>query len=163
MNETILGLDLSTVATGYCVAKDGKIIHYDTIKSHPKLHPLEKIIHMVEETQKLVVKYKVDELIIEDIYFAFIKSFLRLAELRGAVVYMWYKMKLRIPISYRPVTARKIMSVKTSKEKIKGKKRRGITKKEVLERVNELLNKNIKDHNVADAIILVLAYLKENK
>ena len=149
MKETLLGCDLSSTETGWCLAKDGKILKYGTIKPSDKCTPIEKLIAVCEEVQKMIVKYDVNELVIEDIYCGYIQAFLILARLQGAIIHVWYKMKLRSPVIIRTTVARKAIGAPPT-----GKK------KEVMEYVNKLLKKDFKNDNISDACVLVLAYYK---
>jgi len=147
---TLLGLDLSSTETGWCLAKNGKIVKYGTIKPGSDLDSIEKLIYVAEECQKLIIKHRVEELVIEDIYCGWVQAFLILARLQGAIIHMWYKMKLRGPVIIRTVTARKAIGAPPT-----GKK------KAVMAVVNAILNKDIKNDNISDACVLILAYLKE--
>jgi len=150
MEETILGLDLSTTETGYCLAVNGTITEVGIIKPSPKLDRFEKIIYIAEEAMKLIKSKKVDELVIEDIYLAWVDAYGVLARLQGAMIYMWYKCKLRPLLIYSCTTARKNIGIKGNSKK-----------KEVIQIINDRLGINLKNDNEADAIVLILNYLKE--
>lgn len=153
MNEEIvLGVDLSNTETGYCLSKDGKISDYGTIKPSSTLSPIDKLVYVIEEIQKLIKKFNVDELVIEDIYCGYIQAFLILGRLQGAIILVWHKLKLRPPIIYRTTTARCTIGIKGNAKK-----------KDVMEAINKRLGLKITNDNISDAIVLILTYLKEKE
>ena len=150
MSETILGLDISSVATGYCVEKDEKFIDYGVIHPDNSLTQVEKLWYIYHEVHALIKKHDVDELIIEDIYLKFFNAFKILCRLQGAMIALWFSMKFRPLIIIPTVSARKAIGAP-----VRGKK------KDVMKHVNKLVGLGIKDDNVADAFVLILAYKKQ--
>lgn len=64
---TICGLDLSTTSSGVSIIKDGKLIYNSTISQDKKTDIYERMNNMQVEISKILKKYSVDYVAIEDV------------------------------------------------------------------------------------------------
>jgi len=151
----VLSLDLSTTETGYSVCKDGTIACFDIIKPHNKLDAISRSFIIAQEIEKLLLKYSVEEIIIEDSYIAFASSAMLLGKLHGMVAYLSFLYLKKQPIWITATHVRKVMG-------IRGIKRGKEGKKDIIYLVNQLGFPLVTNDNVADAILLALCYLKES-
>jgi len=92
----ILGLDLSTVNTGWAIY-DGEVCKYGSIPIESRLTFFEKVRYIIKEIDKVVKEHKPVELAIEDTYFGLNQQgFKVLTRLSGAVMYYWYLRKHKV-------------------------------------------------------------------
>ena len=143
----ILCLDISTKETGWCLGINNKIEKYATIKPKTTLTTVEKIIYTADEVEKLFEKFKIDLLIVEDLYFGYFNALLFLAQARGIITYKWYKYSKQILLAYSCTSVRKFIGIKGNAQK-----------KDVCIGVSKILNITIQNDNVADAVALMLAH-----
>ena len=64
---TICGLDLSTTSSGVSIIKDGKLIYNSTISQDKKTDVYERMNNIQVEISKILKKYSVDCVAIEDV------------------------------------------------------------------------------------------------
>ena len=66
----ILGLDVSSISTGYCIFSNGRLTKSTCglIQPNPKKSYGERLYTFEVELKKILKKYKPDEVIIEDIF-----------------------------------------------------------------------------------------------
>jgi Holliday junction resolvasome RuvABC endonuclease subunit len=151
----ILGLDISSVSTGYCIVDDGKLVKstLGLIENESKDSIGIKLCHFENEVRKLVIKHKPNFVVIEDIFRGpNIKTFKTLAMFRGVCFKIVFELINIEPISIMPSEARKILGVN------------GITKEDgfefIIDKYN-FLEFDFDTHNdITDSIILALAYHK---
>jgi len=107
----ILCLDLSLKITGWAkFSKDGKLIAKGRITPDEGLDNCFKLHYTVERVKDLFDK--VEELIIEDIFFGKnFKSVKLLAQLAGGCIYAWVNYKYKIPVFYNAAQARALAGV----------------------------------------------------
>ena len=148
----ILGLDVSSVSTGYCIINNGKLYKntLGTINPNSKDNYGKRLSHFAEELTKLLQKYKPDKVVMEDIFRGpNIKTFKTLAMFRGVCFFIVFREIGKDPISIMPTEARKLVGVE------------GITKEDGF---NFVKNKYLfseykyeKQNDITDAIVLGLA------
>jgi Holliday junction resolvasome RuvABC endonuclease subunit len=148
----MLGLDISSSCTGYCIVEDGYLLidTIGTIKPNAKDCMGKKLVFFEKEIKKLLKKYKPNHVIIEDIFKGpNAKTFKVLSMCRGVIFKVIFEKLNQEPVSVMPTEARKIVGVN------------GITKEDGFEFViNKYKFKNYKflTHNdITDSIILALA------
>ena len=144
----ILGLDLSTTETGYCIYdgtfKVGKIKPKSTIPRN------NRICLIVKDISELIAQNNIEVVVIEEIYLNYATSAMVLGRLQGAIIYM-LKDKYQIePIFYDCSHSRKNVGLNGHAKK-----------KEVCIFVSKKLNQEITNDNEADSVIVVLNHLKE--
>jgi crossover junction endodeoxyribonuclease RuvC len=104
----VLALDVSTSTTGYAVIDNNlKLLEYGQFAI--KDRTLSDTMYTVEITDKalaLTEKYKVDAIIIEDIYCIDPKLFRRWARVHGGMAITWYKKTKKEPVFMMAVSAR---------------------------------------------------------
>lgn len=155
-----LGLDLSTVSTGYSVFNDSKLVEYGKIVSI-LTDTMERIMEITGRLAKIVEQHKPDVIVIEDVFYG--SNYLTtkmLNRLAGAVWHMLYESKFYIneyqnqKITFAmPTDARKCFGLLPKSTKIN-----------VINAVNARfqLNLTTKDDDVADGVVLGYAgYYKE--
>ena len=153
----ILGIDPGSRNLGYC------IIHYDglhfSLVEAGLLKMKEKdlqtqIVEMVEGIELILKTHKVDEVAIEDIFFAFNpKSVIKLAQFRGALC---LKILQEIGFFYE-YTALQVKKAVTGNGKA--------TKEQVAFMVKRLygIKKEIKPLDITDAMAIALTHLQRVK
>jgi len=145
----ILGLDLSTTETGWCIYNDG-IFQVGKIKPKTTDSRNDRIQYTTYNIKELVQAFKIDLVIIEDIYLNYATSAMVLGRLQGAVIYMLKDTFKCEPIFYDCSHARKNVGLNGHAKKY-----------EVCAFVSKKLNQEIINDNTADAVIVVLNHLKE--
>ena len=127
MNKLIIGLDLSTVCSGYAIFYNKDLLVYDRIKPKTTLDVNERIEYMTHEFAKVFKSIKKDfsdaemKFIIENIYLAFfrgknqVEGFANLGRISGAIMATIFlvlgkdssHITLRPAISARPMVGMK--------------------------------------------------------
>jgi len=116
----VLALDVSTSTTGFAVIDSNlKLLEYGqfTIKDRT----LSDTMYTVEITDKslaLAEKYKVDAIIIEDIFCIDPKVFRRWARVHGGMAITWYKKTKKEPVFMMAVSARPKTNISGKASKI---------------------------------------------
>ena len=115
----VLGLDASLTATGYAVLDERKaVLKTGLLKFAREKSAQTKIVELTDALSVLALKYKVDRVVIEDIYYGRnAKSFKQLARLEGALIYKFTKMNL-VPTFVLAVKARKVLGLKGTVDKL---------------------------------------------
>lgn len=148
----ILGIDPGTINCGYAILElDGskkRIVEAGLIKIKSKILQ-EQIIELVEAIDHILKRYKIDEVAIEDIFYAFNpKTVIKLAQFRGAL-----SLKILQEIGnfseYTPLQVKKAVTGN-------GK----AAKEQVAFMVKRLLNikQEIKPLDITDAIAVALTH-----
>ena len=63
----VLGLDLSTTSTGYCIMEDNKILAYGVIKPKKSLDVIDRTIYIENEIKSIIKAKSVEYVCIEDL------------------------------------------------------------------------------------------------
>ncbi len=148
----ILGIDPGTRNCGYAIVekngRDIKLIEAGLIKIKTKILQ-EQIVEMTEGFDLIFAKHKIDEVSIEDMFYAFNpKTVIKLAQFRGAI-----SLKILQEFgNFAEYTPLQVKQAVTGNGKA--------TKEQVSFMVKRLLNikKEIKPLDVTDAIAIALAH-----
>lgn len=119
----ILALDLSTACTGWAkYSEAGKLLDYGRVIPDDKLHNFLKIKFIVDSLQGHM--FEADNLVVEGIFlntftggFHNVTGFELLARLSGAVINSYIDRHQALPMLYKAVEARKLVSVKSTSQK----------------------------------------------
>lgn len=141
----ILGLDTSTVSTGYAVLDNEKLISYGTIKTHKKADLLDKIIYIEEHIKQIIKAKEVDFIVIEDL--AVTRSASTTKALAGLLYHLLTEFRKRelLVVQARPSTWRSVCG-------IKGKCRKEL-KENAIQHVKDVYNIDVNDDE-ADSICI---------
>jgi len=151
----ILALDLSTVASGYCILDDSKPqtpVAWGVIEPDKNFNEIEKYFYITNRIAILIKLYRPDDLTIEDTFYSKDPTVLKkLNRLAGQVMYLWYKAKSKEVYFYMAMSARK------SIPDLKGT----ASKEEIVVAVNKFfgMRGKVTDHNTADAFVLANHHL----
>jgi crossover junction endodeoxyribonuclease RuvC len=153
----ILGIDPGSRNLGYCIINwDGKnfwLIEAGLLKMKEKMLQAQ-IVEMVEGIDLILRNHNIDEVAIEDIFFAFNpKSVIKLAQFRGALC-----LKILQEIGYfHEYTALQVKKAVTGNGKA--------TKEQVAFMVKRLygIKKEIKPMDITDAMAIALTHLQRVK
>jgi crossover junction endodeoxyribonuclease RuvC len=143
----ILGLDLSSVASGWSLFHDDKLAAMGVISPDSDLSETGKIFFITHSVYGLFKIYKPTELVIEDTFYSKDPTVLKkLNRIAGAIQYTWFNLRATDPSFYMAISARK------SIPNLKGNS----DKEEIVKLVNQHFNLRgrLKDHNIADAIVV---------
>lgn len=139
-------LDLSTVATGWALFDGESLQKYNVIKPDSDLSESEKYFYITQSVATLLRLYKPTDLAIEDTFYSKDPTVLKkLNRIAGQIMFIWYTLSKKDPVFYMASSARKATGIS------------GIAKKpEIVEAVNKMfkLRGRLKDHNMADAIVV---------
>lgn len=148
----ILGLDVSSASTGYCIINNGRLLKSSlgTINPNSKGSYGERLQYFAEELVCLLKKYRPDTVVMEDIFRGpNIKTFKTLAMFRGVCFLTVFNEIGKNPISVMPTAARKLVNVN------------GITKQDGFDFIIQKYDfpeYEFDTHNdITDAIVLGLA------
>jgi crossover junction endodeoxyribonuclease RuvC len=153
----ILGIDPGTINCGYAILelenKKPRLIEAGLIKIKSRILQ-EQILEFVEALDLILSKHTIDEVAIEDIFFAFNpQTVLKLAQFRGAIA-MKVLQKIGKYYEYTPLQVKKAVTGN-------GK----ATKEQVNYMVKILLNikKEIKPLDISDAIAIAITHANQLK
>lgn len=148
----ILGLDVSSSSTGYCIINNGRLLKSSlgTINPNNKGSYGERLQYFAEHLAHLLQKHQPDSVIVEDIFKGpNIKTFKTLAMFRGVCFLTVFNETGKNPVSVMPTEARKLVGTD------------GITKEDGFNFVMQkytLSGYEFDTHNdITDAIVLGLA------
>jgi len=148
----ILACDLASDYSGWCLIEDGHVEDYGLIDCHKLTNSDDKIITLGMELYKLIKQFCPDELVIEDIYLKYFRTFKLLAKLQGVAVWIWWVLHLDHLILLKCTEARKSIGIPGNAQK-----------SEVLKYINKKFNFRLTDDNIADAFVLGWATFKKLK
>lgn len=159
-NKIVLGWDVSTHSTGFALIRTtNKYLIIERVGkiTVPKLNSINELIDLflsqIREIKSEINKHFVLDInIIEDCFLKFNVDTLKKLARFGCLLYVVFKDMSKQQKFLYAVSARKIIGF----HKKKGK---GNIKKQVIEYLNNLFEVKIKDDDVADAIVLALAGL----
>lgn len=149
-----LGLDLSTVSTGWAVFDDDKLVNYGKICPSASMAPIEKMRFIANEIGYTVGKHVPNKVIIEDVFYG--KCFLTtkvLNRLAGAVVYSILESGIRVEVGFvMPTAARKYMGLLSKSPEEKKKPSKSL----IVRAVNAKFGTNFRlaDNDMADAAVI---------
>jgi crossover junction endodeoxyribonuclease RuvC len=158
----ILGLDLSTVASGWAIFEVGDatmsnptLYKYGVIEPDEDLVEIERYFYIAHQVEGLVRIYRPDELVIEDTFYSKDPTVLKkLNRLAGHIQAIWYKARHKSNHFYMAMSARRSVGLKGN-----------ASKEEIVEGVNTFfkLRGRVKDHNIADAIVVAYHHVVASK
>ena len=141
-----LGLDLSSVATGWASFDDEELVASGVINP-PKstLSESAKFFYIAHSVAGLMKIYRPTDISVEDTFFAKDPTVLKkLNRIAGQIQYLWFSYSGRQVNFYMASTVRKSFPGLTGKSK----------KEEIVSAVNKEFHMRTKDHNIADAIVV---------
>ena len=155
----ILALDLSTKSSGYSVFDDNKLITYGLAAS-TKANVYDRIEIITKRIQEIVKEYNPTKIIAEQPEPAFVKNnidvYRKLTFVHGSICMMLRHYKLQMEL-YTSSHWRKMVGIHTGR----GIKRTQLKAKDI-EEANKLFPQiKTKSDDVADAILIGLAYVKQ--
>ena len=155
-----LGLDLSTVSTGYSVFNDYALIEWGKVV--PKTaDTLERIVEITEALEKIVSQHLPEVIVVEDVYYG--SNYLvtkMLNRLAGAVLFMLRQTKSKV-VNYHKQEV--IFAMPTDARKCFGLLPKS-TKANIVSAVNAKYKLSLgkKDDDIADGIVLGYAAVYKN-
>lgn len=160
-NMIAIGFDVSMHKTGIALVRttDNYLIleQVRTInvpRNNKLLDSVDLFLTQIKDFKnEIAQKYKVDLSIIEDCFFLKNANTLKTLARFGILIYDRFKDVSEATKFVLPTQARKKIHFKKSDKSIKGKK----LKKEIINYVNYLLETEVKDEDIADAIVLAIA------
>ncbi|RKY30654.1 MAG: hypothetical protein DRP74_06580 [Candidatus Omnitrophota bacterium] len=138
----ILALDAASEYTGWCFLVDNKLINMGVLDCHRIPRPF-RMVHLGHNIIKLIQRFDPEYLCTEGIYQRYFKAFVSLARIQGMIMWIWWTLKLDLPIIIPCVEARKELGIPGNAKKVV-----------VLKQVNKLYRLKLKDDNIADAVVL---------
>ena len=140
-----IGLDLSTVSSGYSVFENDKLIEYGAIvpKDTDVMNRIEEVTIKIEN---IITAHMPDKVIIEDTFYGANYLTTKLLNRLAGAVYYAVKTIKDVPIIFvTPTGARKVFGILPSS-----------TKKNIVDAVNKKFDKDfeLKENDVTDAIVL---------
>lgn len=168
----LLSLDLATKKTGYAIFINRKLEKFGLIVATEGNYQ-ERILHIRDEIVKLIKDYKIDYIALEEVAMQQNNNLIVAHDLcvcQGVILDICWLYNLGMKMYY-PTSWRGLMSLYDGT--VAGKKRENLKIKSV-EMVNEIYKtnfqffksdskKNISDDDICEAILMGLAYLKENE
>ena len=153
----IIAIDPGTSITGYALLKINntpELITAGVITPKNNKNPYLNIKYIVNEIAKLIRKYKPYEGIIEKVYFfKNKKTAMRIAELRGAIIYLFINKNLEV-YEYTPLEV---------KQALTGYGRAGKREIQKIEKYIFNLDKEIEPDDAADAVALGICHINNKK
>jgi len=159
----ILGCDISSVSTGWCVLEDGVMIaggvispvnglqqFYGTKTATKKsINQIDQAVYIALQVVAIVLKYRVNGMIIEDCFLkANVRTLQLLARLSGAVLYAWFgDSDNKKPWIVAANSARAYLGCKGNAEK-----------HQVMEFIRKKYGLIINQNDIADAFIVAKYY-----
>lgn len=154
----VLGIDPGLATTGYGVinSQNGKleVINYGCILTKSSLPLSTRLLTIYEETKKLIITYKPDAIIIEEIFFCKnVKTGLQIGHVRGVIILAAIEANIELA-EYTPLQI---------KQALTGFGR--ADKKQIQEMVKILLNLKVipKPDDAADALAVAICHIYSSK
>jgi len=162
-NTTVLGSDTSVHSTGLAVVRsteDSVIVDLTHIIQVPKdaqdLDAINIFADQLEDFKRSVIgKHKIDKLIIEDTFFSQNVNVLKKLTRHGVLVYDRFRSVVKSAELMMPTSARNRIGFKASIPKLPSPK----LKKEIMKYIGDLLNIEVTQNDIGDALVLALAGL----
>ena len=157
MNKITISLDESTKSTGYAIFENEKLIDYGAIVEKSK-DVLERVDNIIVAVEKLINKYKPDNLIIEDVKITMSASVARaLMGLQFMLELLAYRNNIKC-VNIRTTHWRKTLGLSNS-PKINRAEKKQQAKDYVIQKYG--IKEDIDD--ITDAICIGASFLVENK
>lgn len=162
-NTISMGVDIAMHITGIALIRTTdsylileRIHKIEVPKDKSLLDCIDLFLAQLNDFKNKIIKdYKLDINVIEDCFFSKnVKTLKSLARF-GVLIYDKFRDITKNTLFIMPTQARKLIGFKKSDKSVKGIK----VKKEVINYINEALDLQIKDSDIADAIVLSLGGL----
>lgn len=168
----LLALDLATKKTGYAIFVDGVLKDYGVIKADEGNYQ-QRILQIREKVVKKIVEFGIEYLVLEEVPMQQFNNLIVAHDLcvcQGVFLDLCCIYELGMKL-YFPTAWRSLMGLYEGK---KEDKKRDVQKQKAVEKANNIFGldlkyfksdskKNISDDDIAEAILIGLAYLKENE
>jgi Holliday junction resolvasome RuvABC endonuclease subunit len=141
----LLSLDQSSTSTGFVVLNDGKIMDMGCIEISKSLDLDLRVIALMHDMEKLIIKYKPTHVCVEEIYArpGRYTAFKALAIVRGALIWVWWRLGLSQLVVISCTHARAQLGIKGN-----------AAKEEIITAVNAKFKLNITNEHTADALVV---------
>lgn len=147
----ILGIDPSTVNSGWALMQGDKVIVYGAISPPKKLSEEKKIMYTYNELISLIHKYKPDQIACEDQYGRLNTKTLKvLSRLVGGIMLACAEHDTPITLIY-PSHVKKVFTG-----------RGNASKQDMVEKAKKFIHKEVSD-DIADAVAVAYTFLEDNK
>lgn len=154
-NKILIALDESTTSTGYAIFKNNTLIDHGIFSSKSK-NVLERVSYIIEEIEKIIKKYKPNDMIIEDVQITMNAATTRsLLGLQFMIEMYAYKNNISCE-KYRTTKWRRILGLSNSNTLDRKAK-----KQETTDYIKNKYNIEILKDDESDAIAIGTAYLLE--
>ena len=143
-----LALDLSTTDTGFAIYENSNLILWGSL-SYKDKDVYDRIFRMVNKIHEMIIEEEIDEVVFEDSFSGTNKQVVvKLNRLAGGVIFV--SKTLSTPfITYAPRYIKKEFTGNGN-----------ASKQEVIDKVKEIFNLDIKNDNICDAIALGYIHVK---
>lgn len=156
----VLGLDVSTAATGWVILRDFKKVNWGVIKPDDSLGEGAKAFYVAQTVAAIIKTYRPDDLAVEDTFLPPINGHQNVGTIKvlnriaGQIQQVWYDYSGKEVIFYMATSARKQFPgiQKVESEDIKDEIIRAVNA-EYFSRVKLIENK-VSDNNIADAFVI---------
>lgn len=170
----VMGLDLATLSSGCSILDEhGSLIYNDIIMPNHELDIMERMAYIQGEIKKIIKKYKVDTIALEDVVISNsrnIETSHNLLFLVGMILGLCNELDIKYTLYY-PSRWRKLSGVYREKMTAEDRKRE-VQKRKGIELANEIFGLNLKwtsdyedkkmhDSDKAESALIALAVLKE--
>lgn len=113
-NRIILGLDPGTAITGWGIIKENKkeprMIAFGSIQTQKTLGNTERLCEIASDLEKIIEKYKPDEIAIEDLFFfKNLKTAIKVAQARGVLILISARKKIPV-FEYTPLQVKQALT-----------------------------------------------------
>jgi len=150
----ILGIDPSTVCTGYsiysyCDDDNFELIKYGSVSTDNNNTLTNRISKIITNIEELIETYDIDILVSEDQYgYLNTLTLKKLSYITGQLIYLATKHKINMYL-YAPTSIKKIYSGKGN-----------CSKEDMIQATKEIFDITTKDDNIADAIGCGYSFIK---
>lgn len=154
-NKILIALDESTTSTGYAVFRNNTLIAHGFFSSKSK-DVLERVSYIMEEIEKLIKRYKPNDMIIEDVQITMNAATAKsLLGLQFMIEIYAHRNNISCE-TYRTTKWRKILGLSNSRDLDRKAK-----KQETIDYIKNKYNIEILKDDESDAIAIGTAYLLE--
>ena len=154
-NEILIALDESTTSTGYAVFRNSTLIEHGIFSSKSK-NVLERVSYIMEEIEKLIKRYKPNDMIIEDVQITMNAATAKsLLGLQFMIEIYAHRNNISCE-TYRTTKWRKILGLSNSRALDRKAK-----KQETIDYIKNKYDIEILKDDESDAIAIGVAYLLE--
>jgi Holliday junction resolvasome RuvABC endonuclease subunit len=162
----ILGLDISSVATGWCVLKHGRVIGGGVIRpveglrqfygtkanTRRNIDQIDQAVYIATQVAAVVEKFEADRLVIEDCFLGSnVRTLQLLARLSGAAIYAWFRdIDNTKPVIVTAMEVRSYLGCSPKAEK-----------KDIVRFIKSKYGLVLESHDIADAFMVARYYYEK--